>query len=55
MDSDKVLVNVRMRRALVEEMKTAAERMDITTSHFVRMAIKRMLEEIKYKERRESV
>ena len=43
---EKVLINVRVRKSLQDEMRTAAERLDIPVSQFVRMAVKRQLEEL---------
>lgn len=41
---DKVLINLRMKRSLVDEMKEAADRMEIPYSQFIRLAIKQLLE-----------
>lgn len=43
---EKVLVNVRMRKSLQDDIRAAAERLDIPVSQFVRMAVKRQLDEI---------
>lgn len=42
-NDDKVLVNVRMKRSLVEEMKEVAKARDIPYSQFIRLAIKEKL------------
>lgn len=44
---DKVLINLRMKRSLVEEMRLAADRMEIPYSQFIRLAIKQLLEKEK--------
>jgi len=42
-NESKILVNVRMKRSIVEEMKVAAEKLDIPYSQFIRLAIKEKL------------
>jgi predicted DNA binding CopG/RHH family protein len=44
---DKVLINLRMKRSLVDEMRQAADRMEIPYSQFIRLAIKQLLEKEK--------
>jgi predicted DNA binding CopG/RHH family protein len=43
---EKVLINLRIRKSLVEAMKDASARMDIPYAQFIRMAIKKFLDEI---------
>lgn len=43
---DKVLINIRVRKSLQDEMRRAADRLEIPVSQFVRMAVKRQLEEL---------
>lgn len=43
---EKVLINVRVRKSLQDEMKAAADRLEIPVSQFVRMAVKRQLEQL---------
>jgi antitoxin component of RelBE/YafQ-DinJ toxin-antitoxin module len=51
--TDKVLINVRMKTKLADDMKATCERMDVSISHFVRSAIKKQIEEQKRKELKE--
>jgi len=43
---EKILINLRIRKSLVEAMKEASARMDIPYAQFIRMAIKKFLDEV---------
>lgn len=45
-NDEKVLINVRVKRTLQDEMREAADRLEIPVSQFVRMAVKRQLDEL---------
>lgn len=45
-NDEKVLINVRVKRTLQDEMREAANRLEIPVSQFVRMAVKRQLDEL---------
>lgn len=48
-NEEKILVNFKARRSLVQAMKQAARQMDISYSLFIRLAIKEFIEKRKTK------
>lgn len=46
MNTNKKLVNVRLNIALIEQIKLAAQQLDITVSQFFRLALKEKLSRI---------